>query len=693
VPTVKVNAGDVRDVGDVTLAAGETLLGRVVAADGQPVAGAAVRVCVLPMAGFRGLAFSEAEVRAGADGKFRVPGVRQGKVLVAARAAHDEPWKLQGPLSTDADVEVILPARAALSVRVRRSGPVVPQLQLTFGPDLGELARLGLRRAVAIDRRVTQDDTAVWHVHDLVPGSYQLAVSAEGHVTSHHLVQVPGDIDVALTPAAPAFDVLVVSTANSPIRGARVRCAIPDQDFTRTVLPTSFGLPEMHALDATLGCTGADGKLAVRGLAPGRVTLWADHPAHGVCAMRAELPAPTVMLRLAATATLTGTLLESGAPAAADKWRIAVMPDRRADGIPRPFALAGLAGDGTFKVCGLEPGAHTVKVLPALAPRLSLTAVQQLLRDRIFSFFDDDSPRRKDVVLEEGETRQVQLDVSVAEKALPSQARVRGRVTVNGAAAAGISVHAGTAWFSLGKVFATTDNDGTYTITGMTEGSHTLHFLSAAGHRLGTQPVTVGARGDVVADFDAHTSSLAGRVIAPAERTLQDVLVHGRNAQGYSMFAFPLQADGTFHATGLPSGTWHLTLEGTGIYCARLRAEVTLLPEQATRDVKIVAEAGYELEVRVEASAGTSRALVVLRHVATNSSWYTMADQDGLAHYAGLPGGTFRLEREESTGNVFTVAKTGGERNAEARLSGEVELSGPVQHKVTLTARGVIRRE
>lgn len=114
---------------------------------------------------------------------------------------------------------------------------------------MGELARMGLCRDVDLRDRVAHDRGA-WCVRDLVAGTYLLDVDAPGHATVHRVVQVPGEVEVPLPVLAPAFDVRVVSPANVPIAGARLRRQAPPGALCQSVLPTSFGLDTAAVLDA-----------------------------------------------------------------------------------------------------------------------------------------------------------------------------------------------------------------------------------------------------------------------------------------------------------------------------------------------------------------------------------------------------------------------------------------------------------
>ncbi len=674
-PSVKVQAGAPRDLGEITLQRGEVCSGKIVDATDRPVARAAVRVAVLPPGGFRGLAFCEAEVRADTQGNFAVPGLRAGRVLVAARSRDDAPWTVAGPFAVDDDIALRLPAPAELTVRVTTPA-AAPTVRLTFGPALGELARMGLRQAVAMEGRVVEESHGTWRVRDLAPGSYQLEVSAPGCVTARRLVQVPGEAEVALAPQAPTFDVLVVSTANVPLAGARVRCAPRDAAFARSVLPTSFGLNASDVLATSLGCSDRDGRLRVSGMPCGELNLWADHPDHGAGTARAELPAQTLVLRLPAACTIEGMLLEGGQPASASEWRIAATAGDRDDGIERPYTLAAPAADGSFKITGLDPGAYTVRALPALPPRLSLDALQSLLRERIFTFFlHSDAPRSREVVLAEGELRTIQIDVRVAPPAVQPQAGVVGRVTIDGKGTAGVGVHGNASWWSTTPALATTAADGSYCVTDLAEGSHTLTFRAASGHTLGERTVSVPARGDVALDLDVRTSSLAGQVIAPPDRSLRGARLAGRNAQGRAVFEIPVQDDGAFHAQEVPCGTWSLTVEGPGVTGPDHQAMVTLEPQHAVVDCKITAVAAYQLEVKVETARPNEPCFLELSHLATGSTRLFRANEEGRVAFVGLSGGKYHM-------SVKSLS-----------LAGDVELSGEAQHKVLLTARGVVRIE
>jgi hypothetical protein len=657
---VKVPAAPPRDLEALVLRRGETCTGTVVDHRGRPVAGAAVRAASLPATGFRGLAFCDGEVHTDARGRFAVLGLRSGSVLLAARARADEPWTVRGPVAAVGTAALELPAPAELVVR---TSPPGARLRLTFGPGLGELARMGLRQEVQLGERLRQEAPGRAVVRDLVPGPYLLEVAAPGHVVVRRRVRAPGEIEVALEPAAPDFDVVVVTSASMPLAGARVRGAALDPVFGRAVMPTSYGLPSSDRLATSLGCTGGDGRLRLTGMPAGAVTLWADHPAHGVASARVELPVETLVLRLPAAARVEGELREGGKPARPAAWRITATPVARADEVPRPFALAAPRPDGTFTLTGLEPGAHVVRARPALPARLSLGALQEMLADRIFSFvLDHDAVRSREIVLREGEVRTLVLDVEREPPLAPRQGRVSGRVTLDGKAAAGVRVRSAAWPIGHGEDLARTGSDGSYAIDGLREGTHDLAFVLGEGTVLGRRTAAVPEAAEAVLDLEVRTAPLRGVVRAPAGRRLDGARVEGAGPHGAG-FSVPVDAGGSFAAERLPQGPWSLTVAGPSVTGPPAPLGVEVPSAEA---VEVPAEPAFSLEVVLEGGRARKGTWVTLVHVRTTSCWVFAADAEGTARFSGLRAGRYQVTVEA------------------LEWRGEVTLADAERHRITL---------
>jgi len=675
-PALKTAAGEERDVSTLTLHAGDTCRGRVVDHRGAPVADARVRVAAVPAAGFFGLAFCEAEVTTARDGTFAVGGLPAGRVLLGARAAGGRPWTVVGPVSASATTEVHLPAGAELTVAVSDAASV--HVHLAYGPLVGELARMGLGRPVeGLAPRVTGKDTLV--VRDLVPGCYLLAIGAPGRVTQYRLATVPGTVKAELREQAPPFEVVVLSSAGAPVPGARVRCRPCDADLAASVLPTYFGLPEPDVLEPTLGCTDARGRLRVSGLPGGPVLLWADHPAHGRATATVDLPAARAELQLPLAATLAGRLTDHGRPAARDRWRIAVVPEARSDGLASPYALAAPAADGSFRITGLGPGAHEVLVLPALPPRLDLKVATSLLQARVFAFYGADVERRRDVALREGETRHLAFDVDGALDAPAPPIRITGRVLVDGVPMPGLAVRTLSAVSSAIDVdlaaAVTTGADGAFAIDRAPEGTVDVVVEGAGSGLTGTlarRTVTVlpGANDAVVVAFS--TCVVSGRVEVPAGRTVLRAEVVGSGPDG-TRFTVPVHADGTFATGRIAAGRWRLEVASPELRGPEPAVVVDVEAGGRREGVVLAPDPAFVLTVRVADAAADT--YVELSEPATGSVWVHQVGEDGSTRFTGLRAGTYHL----------------GRMGAPRRAGDRIELAGAAEHEVRLDDRALTR--
>ncbi|MEZ5965689.1 MAG: sigma-70 family RNA polymerase sigma factor [Planctomycetota bacterium] len=679
--SLRVRASEARDVGALALGAGETCVGSVRDHRGNAVAGAAVRVASLPLGGFRGLAFTEAEVRTDAGGTFRVSGLGRGQVMVAARSANDRPWTTLGPIDVAAAADLRLAAPSTLRVRVADAAQV--QVRLSYGPPLGELARMGMRTAVDVQARLTVDADDHLTITDLVPGTYLIEARADGRVATTRLVEVPGDLALDMAAAAPTFDVLVVTAGNEPLAGARVRCAPADLDLSRSVLPTYVGLPRPDVLADDLGCTDERGLLQVSGRATGPLVLWADHPRYGRAQLRVELPSARVVLQLPSAATLRGVLTEKGQPASPARWRVAVEPTPRADGQPRPFALATLRADGSFELTGLEPGAHTVLVQKALPARLDVTALKEMMQERIFAFFGPGAQRERAVVLRPGEVRELRLDTDAERDPPATPLQVSGRILVDGRPARGLKIGVtaggglGLNAFDLGGPRARTDDDGSFVVTGVEEGLAELTVVRADADvecTLVRHPTVIAPSAVNEVALSIETGTLVGRVLAPADRDLDGISVYGSGPSG-AQLRVRAGADGSFEARGLPAGRWQLSFSGTHVAAPPTETTVELVAGRS-HDVQLQAEPGFSLEVQLEDVAPDVTHLVQLEFPGQGASWANVTDAKGQVTFSGLRAGTYSLA-------TF----------GDPKLVGEVDLHGDAVHRVTMSRRGITPRQ
>lgn len=356
---VQATAGDGAEVA-IVLAPASRLEGRIVDADGAPVAGAAVLATVDHAAVSRGgAAFAGrrtlGSARSDDDGHFVVRGVEPCRMRLQALA----PGFL--PVATDvevtegevlADLELVLDRGAAVEGTVRDAdGLPVAGAQVAAVVDSGDLAsRLQTPVAVA-------DADGRYRLTGLAPGRWTLRAEHPDHVRAEARLEVrPGDntLDLRLgrgvEVAGQALD-----AAGEPVAGARVSLVAES---------------EARAFDPA--ATGGSGGFRFRAVPPGTYHLVGERTGHAAALSPAfevaGVPLAGLELRFAAGAAVAGQLLglDLEQAAAAEVWA-------GAPGIPgrRGVVLA----DGRYRIENLGPGEWTVA---ARAPGFSREATARV---------------------------------------------------------------------------------------------------------------------------------------------------------------------------------------------------------------------------------------------------------------------------------------------------------------------------
>lgn len=685
-PNLRVVAGAPTDAGTLTAEPGETLAVQVTDSGGSPVAGARVRAATLPMAGFRGMTFAEAEVRTDTAGKARIAGLPNGRVLVAARRGEDEPWTTLSPSSVMATAKIVLPTSTTLRVAVRApiAGPT-PHFTLRQGPAAGELARLGLLQAVDLRDRLRAEADSVFAIERLTPGTYVLDVTLDGCVARQVLVTLPRatPLDLALSAAAPEFEVLVTGMGSDPIAGARVLVDPGDgPGLTQGVLPTYFGLPHWKQLPDELGTTDARGRLRVAGRAPGTLRLWAMHRDHGPGSVTVELPAPLAHVQLDRAATLEGTVTERGQPVDPARWQVTIEPATKTRAAPAPFVFAALRADGTFTARGLEAGLHRVEIQEAFAGRLSLANLVEIIRAQVFAFgtWLDSDTHVRNVVLAAGATRQLHIDLDAAHEAKRVPAQVFGRVLCDGAPVPGARIvlvrrfQTEQTWYSLSNQDLTVaDADGRYTTDKIDEGRQELGVIDPrGGQRLAVVEVLAAAGEAREVNVSVRTGTIAGKVVAPAGRSLDGATVSGQADGGATLHA-TLDAAGAFEVRGVASGQWTLDVSGVGLGSPD-PVRVAVAPGGEMRDLVLPTNARINLEVEV--NFPNPEKIFVAVAASDGRFTYVRGCEDGkVCVFANLPAGRYTV----------------GPMDADDGKSGSVDLAsdGPAVRRIALGPDGV----
>ncbi|MGE3174279.1 MAG: sigma-70 family RNA polymerase sigma factor [Planctomycetota bacterium] len=356
---------------ELTLTRGDAgVRGVVVAADGAPLAGAAVRVGPAEEARFERLAngrlarsWGSVLVRSAVDGSFAVHGLRPGVVRVEARAPGHGAFRaeLQVPLATVGSVRVALPAAAAIHGRMMPADPK------GGWPEGGWMVRVGAWNEFGHVRTPVRADGG-FDLEEVTPGAVEVELMhGNQRVARAELRLRPGE-RAEWNPevgARPGLRGVVVDPLQRPFAGAIVMA----------MRGGSPSVPEF-LMQAE---TEADGRFALPHLGDAPVDLLVlarprgdgvdDQARFRVCERRDVRPGRRPLRIEVATADwpdagLRGRVLgRDGLP------QSAVLELGHGEG--RGVARVAVAANGAFAVDRLVPGPYRIRVLVEGAPELA----------------------------------------------------------------------------------------------------------------------------------------------------------------------------------------------------------------------------------------------------------------------------------------------------------------------------------
>ncbi|MBL8803599.1 MAG: sigma-70 family RNA polymerase sigma factor [Planctomycetes bacterium] len=242
--------GATRELGDVVLARGRSLVGRVVDADGAPISG--VEVCV----GVCAPAASFAQLRSAGlsslDGTFKCDGLATaGVVVVAARRSAKMAWTC-AEFATLQALELRLPRERELRVVVRSStGEPLDDVEVELNATTQNGAALS---ALAEQALQTRRGNSPIVFDALAPGSYLATARRRGFASVRAPVEVrdeSAEFAISLD-AAVEYDVRIVQAADArPIAGARVTLRSDSRRVVARALSGADGVAQL-ALPAGL---------------------------------------------------------------------------------------------------------------------------------------------------------------------------------------------------------------------------------------------------------------------------------------------------------------------------------------------------------------------------------------------------------------------------------------------------------
>jgi protocatechuate 3,4-dioxygenase beta subunit len=501
------------------------LVGTVVDQQGRPLEGAQVI-----------LIGSDLEPRVtGADGSFEFASLKTGVYSLGATTEAG----IAGPVMVRVE-QVTAPVRLTIAGQQ----PFRVRIESLHGGD--PVPSADVRLTGTLQRFAQTDELGLATFPGLLPGRYELVAEAAGHASTSVPVQIgprPETVTIKLQPGL-RLEGAVADEQGRPIAGAMVTA------LDRIGLGHS---PQGHRSTAT----DVGGRFVFSGLLEGQYRVLARHAQHApaqteAIRLRHGTVAPGLRIVLSSGARVSGTVVGSDGRGV-DRAEI-----RAAYHVPGQGGLGQLfqahsGPDGQFTLQGL-PSA----VLTLLAVHESGTSADERV----------DLDRRTEV-------REIRLVLEhvqeIAGMVFDDSGQVVPRAEVWAVPASALA-EPPLARRLRGRAAAITDEQGRFTLTGLTQGDHEVRCRWAAGSltELDKQRRPVVARTgrrDLRLSL-ARAGGIAGQVLVDGHPPRSDfvVLLDGRPLPQAST------RGGHFSLEDLPEGAYELHIEVDGFSSRRLRA-------------------------------------------------------------------------------------------------------------------------
>ena len=367
--------GDVIEDVTLVLGSGAAIEGTVFYPDGEPAAGATVRVEFDPEARLGPAALNASRgargrTEANANGRFRVAGLGRGPFELTAYADSPEDpdetrWTTRvRPVSADTvGMELTVEPPAGVRGRVvARNGTAITEFTLTAeqkGMAFAMRNAFGGEDEGWPEERFEQTfehPDGRFSLTGLVSGPWRLQARAEGFAASAPLELIlpadAGDVTIELDPAATVTGT-VVDPMGEPIAGAMVTI-LAQSDRAMSQITGELDLPETRS-DAT-------GTFELIGLGPGTKPLVASHPDYAssepaTVETVAGATIPGIVLKLRLGGLITGLVYGTDGTPLAGAHVVAQKGATLSSHIRRTQV------DGSFRVERVEPGDWTITAI------------------------------------------------------------------------------------------------------------------------------------------------------------------------------------------------------------------------------------------------------------------------------------------------------------------------------------------
>lgn len=494
---VSTAKGGEKDLGVITLSQGNTFLGKVLDHGGMPAAGVEIRAGSIH--GFKEFTVLQPPVETGEDGAFSIPGFPSIPAMIAARRYPDDAWTVAGPFNpaTENPVLNLPPSFDLRVVVVDEDDKFVRDARLKFR-HLGPVSELSFVHEPKVPaERMERPGEGIFEIKGLPAGTYELLVTAPESAAVSEKVKVldaPVEKRIILEPAHTAHVRVLREDDKSPVEWAEVYTSTDDFDWIAR--PTKISRSR----------TDETGLAVLKKLHKGKTGVTVSHPEFAVTIDTLEVPAEEEKLILLKPGGVVEGVVYPGLTQHQPPYMIIMHLRGSYDTgeleVPR---LTATDGEGKFRVTNLPPGSWRIYV------------EQRIFQKDLSTLFDVvdrmDTLKRASVDVESGETTYV--EIVLGDQEVGPTGEVLGRVTVDGAAAAGASVHC---WINK-RYRCTVDASGSYNLGKVSVGSGMLTVRDFPAN-LGLDSlyvmrnIQVEENLSIYEDFDILTGTITGRVVS-----------------------------------------------------------------------------------------------------------------------------------------------------------------------------------
>lgn len=347
------------DLGEILLAPGRRITGKVLDSDGKPVAEAQVDARSFAM----GAGMKQETARSRDDGTFSIGGLDEGAYEVIVRARGFGKSSVKDIEPDGEPVEIRLEPAGKIAGRVLAGDPPKPLAGFSVEPEGKPLEEFNLPVPIGSFGRSKIDfrePSGEFEVSGLAQGTYGIEVTARGFMAKRkdEIEVAPGETadvgDIVLEAGVTLYGTIAEAGTMKPIGGA-------------TVQIEKSALFNMSAFDPrsqeTAEMTGPDGRFTLSGLAPGSLNLKIRHerysPQTAEVDIVAGVPPADVIVEMGAGGAVEGTLRNSAGeliPGGMVMLMQGFAPD--------PDGMVSTDEYGHFRVDRLTPGSYRIMAMP-----------------------------------------------------------------------------------------------------------------------------------------------------------------------------------------------------------------------------------------------------------------------------------------------------------------------------------------